>query len=196
MKFFLNILQFLFIPLNIALDLRCSSKLGRRKEGPPCIIPYKVDGELHLECTTYFRPQNQSIPKSLIARPICPTRKVNPTTLEASKNIEDWAECEPACLLMDYRSNEQIQEDLIELGERYPTLAMPFVIGVSENSQPLMGLRISRNVRGNQRALKPMVRLVSNLNGDETSGREILTHLAFHLLYKYQKVIIFIAAYL
>ena len=84
-----------------------------------------------MECTTYFRPQNQSIPKSLIARPICPTRNVDPSTLEASKSIEDWAECDSGCLLMDYRTNAQMNADLIDLGDRYPTLAMPFVIGVS-----------------------------------------------------------------
>lgn len=172
-----------------ALDLQCSTRLNRRKTGPPCIIPYRVQGELHLECTTFFRPANQSIPQSLIARPICPTRNVNPATLEASDSIEDWAECGTGCHLMDYRTNKQINTDLIELADRYPTLAMPFVIGVSHNSQPLTGIRIARNVRGKQQALRPMVRLVSNINGDEASGREILAHLALYLLYMYEKVI-------
>ena len=171
-----------------ALDFRCSSRLGRTQPGPSCIFPFKIDGELHLECTTYFRPTNQSIPKSLIARPICPIRNVDPATLEASKDVKDWARCEPACLLMDYRSNDQLNDDLLDLGERYPAIAMPFVIGVSSNSNPLMGLRISRNVRKKQQALKPMIRLMSNINGDEATGREILTHLALHLLYMYGKV--------
>ena len=184
----LLILTFLLASQALALEINCSTKQKRRNAGPACIIPYRVQGEIHLECTTYFRPQNQSIPQSLIARPICPTRNVNPETLEASDSIEDWAECGGDCQLMDYRTNDQMNADLIELGERYPNLAMPFVIGATHNSQPLMGIRLARNVRGKQPALRPMVRLLSNLHGDEASGREILAHLAFYLLYLYEKV--------
>ena len=36
--------------------------------------------------------------------------------------------------------------------------------------------------------LRPLVRLVSNLAGDEATGRELLAHLALHLLYLYNKV--------
>ena len=55
----------------------------------------------------------------------------------------------------------------------------------------MLGLRISRGVRSPEAAageLRPLVRLVSNLAGDEATGRELLAHLALHLLYLYNKV--------
>ena len=108
--------------------------------------------------------------------------------------------------MMDYRTNTVLREDLMEMGRMFPDIAMPFVIGsstvssvftclkfvlsgVSANFTPLTGIRISRDVRlGSPSSLKPLVRLVSNIAGDETTGRELLTHLALHLLYLYNKV--------
>ena len=114
-------------------------------------------------------------------------RNVHPETLIASRNISDWARCDSRCLLMDYRSNEQLNKDLLEMADMFSNIAMPFVIGLSSRQSPLVGIRISGNVRRGQDTLKPMVRLVSNLAGDETTGRELLTHFALHLLHQYNK---------
>ena len=120
--------------------------------------------------------------------------------------MSDWAVCHGSCLMMDYRTNTGLREDLMEMGRMFPDIAMPFVIGsstvssvftclkfvlsgVSANFTPLTGIRISRDVRlGSPSSLKPLVRLVSNIAGDEATGRELLTHLALHLLYLYNKV--------
>ena len=58
-----------------------------------------------------------------------------------------------------------------------------------------MGIRISRDVRdssgassGASSSLKPLVRLVSNIAGDEATGRELVTHLGLYLLFQYNKV--------
>ena len=104
------------------------------------------------------------------------------------KNISDWARCDSKCLLIDYRSNNQLNDDLLEMADMFSNIAMPFVIGLSTKQSPLLGLRISRNVRQSQDTLKPLVRLVSNIAGDETTGRELLVHFALHLLYQYNKV--------
>ena len=56
------------------IKLRCKSRLGPRKKGPECIIPYRLNGELHLECTQRFRPRNQSLERALISVPLCPIR--------------------------------------------------------------------------------------------------------------------------
>ena len=88
---------------------------------------------------------------------------------------------------MDYRSNEQLNKDLLEMADMFSNIAMPFVIGLSSRQSPLVGIRISGNVRRGQDTLKPLVRLVSNLAGDETTGRELLTHFALHLLHQYNK---------
>ena len=71
--------------------------------------------------------------------------------------------------------------------DRFSNIALPFVIGLSSRQSPLVGIRISGNVRLGQDTLKPQVRLVSNLAGDEATGRELLTHFALHLLHQYNK---------
>lgn len=88
---------------------------------------------------------------------------------------------------MDYRSNEQLNKDLVEMADMFSNIALPFVIGLSSRQSPLVGIRISSNVRLGQDTLKPQVRLVSNLAGDETTGRELLTHFALYLLHGYNK---------
>ena len=55
-------------------------------------------------------------------------------------------------------------------------------------NQPMVGLRISKNVRQERKLLKPMVRLVANIGGNEVVGREILLQLGQHLLMGYGKV--------
>ena len=42
-----------------------------------------------------------------LVRPVCPVRGLDPVTGEASRNVSDWAECGPDCLLLDYRSNKR-----------------------------------------------------------------------------------------
>ena len=86
---------------------------------------------------------------------------------------------------MDYRSNKQLHLDLLEMADKFSNLAMPFAIGVSSRQSPLLGVRISRDVRRRQDTLKPLVRLVSNIAGDEATGRELLLHFALHLLQQY-----------
>ena len=56
------------------IRLRCRSRLGSRKKGPECVIPYRLNGELHLECTQRFKPINQTLERSLISVPLCPIR--------------------------------------------------------------------------------------------------------------------------
>ncbi len=48
--------------------------------------------------------------------------------------------------------------------------------------------RLSNTVRSKRESLKPMVRLVANIHGNEAVGREILLHLAYHLLHGYSQV--------
>ena len=43
--------------------------------------------------------------------------------------MSDWAVCHSSCLMMDYRNNTVLREDLMEMGRMFPHIAMPFVIG-------------------------------------------------------------------
>lgn len=116
---------------------------------------------------------------------MCPTKLKNVVTLEASSNPDDWGVCSKFCNLKHYKSNEEIYDQIVELSERYFSIARPFILGNSLGGQPLIGLRISKDVRQERQLLKPMVRLVANIHGNEATGREILLNLGQHLLMAY-----------
>ena len=54
---------------------------------------------------------------------------MNPLTKEVSRSLSDWSVCHYSCLMMDYRTNQEMQEDVLELAEMFPSIAVPFVIG-------------------------------------------------------------------
>ena len=58
-------------------------------------------------------------------------RNVNPLSLEASDSLSDWAVCHHSCLMMDYRTNTALREDIMEMARMFPNIAVPFVIGSS-----------------------------------------------------------------
>ena len=56
---------------------------------------------------------------------------MNPLSLEASDSLSDWAVCHSSCLMMDYRTNTALREDIMEMARMFPNIAVPFVIGSS-----------------------------------------------------------------
>ena len=167
---------FAFIHTATAQD-SCRITSGLRKA---CIFPYRFNGKTYSECTTN-RPGYSS-------EPVCPTRLTDRQTLEASENPDDWGQCSTGCPLHSYSSNQGMFDEIVELGQQFPTLAQPFTIGFSTQGVELVGIRISRSVRRGRKELKPMVRLVGNIHGNEVVGREVLLHLARHLLTGYNVV--------
>ena len=116
---------------------------------------------------------------------MCPFRIVNPDTLDASPSPDDWGECSTNCDLQAYTSTQDIFTAIVQLGREYPGIAKPFTIGYSAQGVELVGIRISQGVRKERKLLKPMVRLVGNIHGNEVVGREVLLHFARHLLQGY-----------
>jgi len=145
-------------------------------ENLPCIIPYRLDGNLHTECTGRLWPTSSSDTRVI---PMCPT------SLSSNGEGLDWGRCNKECPLASYRSNTQMYDEILSLSQSHPSLASPFIIGESELKNPLVGIRISRGVRRPRESLKPMVRLVGNIHGNEAVGREIIITFARHLLLGY-----------
>eukprot|EP00091_Calanus_sinicus_P006621 TRINITY_DN17317_c0_g1_i1.p1 TRINITY_DN17317_c0_g1~~TRINITY_DN17317_c0_g1_i1.p1 ORF type:complete len:202 (-),score=25.10 TRINITY_DN17317_c0_g1_i1:74-679(-) len=109
----------------------------------------------------------------------------NDITLESSQDPKDWGRCAKKCDLQEYSSNQKIFDDIVDLTSRFYQLAMPFTIGLSTKGQQLVGIRIFKNVRRERKLMKPMVRFVGNMHGNEAVGREVLLHLSRHLLQGY-----------
>ncbi len=67
-------------------------------------------------------------------------------------------------------------QDLIE--KNFPENVRTFSIGDSINGQDLKGIRMSSGLRGFEGnstiELRPMVKLVANVHGNEPTGRELL----------------------
>ena len=156
----------------IPLVTACGTDYGR---GPPCVFPFRLDGQLYISCTT--RPVPGSGETGPVLPPHCPTR-VNPDTLEASTEVGDWGTCDRHCPLRNYRSNADITDNLNNIAITYPDLAEVFSIGRSVRGENLTGIRLSSGIRDERKLLKPMVALIGNMHGNEVVCREVLTHLA------------------
>lgn len=137
------------------------------------------DNRTYFECSTEA-PGGR---RDLFGR--CPTRLVAGSR-EASSDPGDWAKCDRVtCPLQQYTQNADIQGHMLQLSELYPDLAQFVLVGQSSLGQNITGLRISRNVRQERQLLKPMVRYVGNMHGNEPVGREMLNHFASVLLQGY-----------
>lgn len=112
--------------------------------------------------------------------------------LAAPLDPSSWAACSSSCLLVDYRTNQQLHrvtphpphpQDLASLAASFPRLASTFVLGGSVEGRPLLGLRLGTRSGGPgdgmqdvqcskhhtppRRQLRPRVRLYSGLAGDQ-----------------------------
>jgi len=84
-----------------------------------------------------------------------------------------------------YRHYDELMELFTTFASKYPQIARTGSIGNSTQGRRLAYIELSLNVNAELPA-KPRVKLVGNMHGDETVGREILVNLAEHLLYTYQ----------
>lgn len=84
-----------------------------------------------------------------------------------------------------YHTYEDLKGVIDQLTTRYPTLCEKFVIGKSIEGRDLMGIRILNKTKassGGGGVWMDEVKLVGNMHGDETVGREVLIRFAKELL--------------
>ncbi len=84
-----------------------------------------------------------------------------------------------------YPTFEENTAKLQKLAANFPKLAQLTSIGKSANGKDLWVLKISNNAVVDQ--IKPEVKLISSMHGDEITGRELLMRLADDLLNGYGK---------
>eukprot|EP00096_Caligus_rogercresseyi_P007380 TRINITY_DN2522_c0_g1_i1.p1 TRINITY_DN2522_c0_g1~~TRINITY_DN2522_c0_g1_i1.p1 ORF type:complete len:485 (-),score=130.93 TRINITY_DN2522_c0_g1_i1:115-1569(-) len=169
----LGIISSVALPGSFGFYEPCRTKsLG----GRPCAFPYVLDGSLEWSCTRNYKNDGR-------LEGWCPT-VVEPGSLSG----RDWYECdsESRCPLLQYSSNAEAREHLRDLAENYPRLSRAVSIGKSALGAPLAGIVMSGGLNvGPREALKPMVKLLGNMHGNEPVGRELLLHFARHLLGSY-----------
>ena len=112
-----------------------------------------------------------------------------------------WGQCSENCPLMKYHTNEEYRNELSFLERQKPQNAIKFSLGESYRKfTPLEGIRLSKdilttvsrpiietdiysdNFRKVLPGLRPMVKLIGNIHGNEPVGRELLMHFANYVL--------------
>ncbi len=87
-----------------------------------------------------------------------------------------------------YMSHNELSDFLLDLETKYPHLAARHSIGKSVQERDLWALELRSNIGAERPLGQPMVKMVANMHGDETVGRELLIFLAQYLLNNYGKV--------
>lgn len=167
------------ILFNSETSLSWGGRTCNSREGLPCQLPFTFQGKEFYECWTLSPGYGD------VAYGRCPVRLLNQTSREASSKAEDWQQCGPSCPLQTYTPNKQLEARLASLAEGNPQLVRFFSVGTSHLGQDIPAVQISKGVNQPRTLLKPKVRYVGNMHGNEPVGRELLLHLAERLVAGY-----------
>jgi len=114
-------------------------------------------------------------------------KKYNTTKLKEEEKpqlVKEWVD---TAFIKEYADHIQMVDILEKLTVDYPSIAKRYSIGSSEEGRSLDCIRITQNVKAERQFLKPMVKFVANIHGDEAVGRELLIGLARYLTENYEK---------
>ena len=85
-----------------------------------------------------------------------------------------------------YHDYEQMKDEMRKIHRTWPHLTKIYRLSKkSVEGRKLLVIQISENVRRERTIVKPVVKLVGNIHGNEVAGREILLFLAKYLLMMY-----------
>lgn len=102
-------------------------------------------------------------------------------------NLLLLTECQSSeVTLSDYHNYTQLMDELDNLAETYPDLAKLYSLGQTAESRELLVMQISQGVNEQRVKLKPMMKLVANMHGNEAVGRELMLALSRYLLENYE----------
>jgi len=88
-------------------------------------------------------------------------------------------------VLSGYHSHASLEEALDNLGRDHPTFVYKYNLGSSTEGRSIPALRFATN--HTRPLLRPMVKYVANMHGDEAVGRELMIALCEYLAKSYQK---------
>eukprot|EP00095_Tigriopus_kingsejongensis_P004319 maker-scaffold228_size248166-snap-gene-0.11 protein:Tk04319 transcript:maker-scaffold228_size248166-snap-gene-0.11-mRNA-1 annotation:"GH12395" len=153
-----------------------------------CLFPYMLESVLRHEC---IRINGTSM---------CPV------ALDADRKPLTMVKCSESCPLERYHTHDDILAEFQELQTEYEKHVEVFSVGKSTLGEPLWVINLSANLRQHKRPpraadnldedhqreaetlqyqLRPKVKLIGNMHGNEPVGRELLIHLAKSLLHGY-----------
>ena len=89
-----------------------------------------------------------------------------------------------------YHNYQELTDELHKIHKNWPELTNLYNLSeTSVEGRSLWVLQITKDVHKRHRGeLRPMVKYVGNIHGNEAVGRELLIHLAKYLLHSYSSV--------
>eukprot|EP00090_Calanus_glacialis_P031812 TRINITY_DN52848_c0_g1_i1.p1 TRINITY_DN52848_c0_g1~~TRINITY_DN52848_c0_g1_i1.p1 ORF type:complete len:483 (-),score=100.01 TRINITY_DN52848_c0_g1_i1:48-1496(-) len=90
-------------------------------------------------------------------------------------------------VLSDYHNYTQLMDELDTLIESYSELSRLYILGGTIEERDIPVIQISQGVREDRVKLKPMIKLIANMHGNEAVGRELMLALARYLLQNYER---------
>merc|ERR1719228_2051000 len=90
-------------------------------------------------------------------------------------------------VLPDYHNYTQLVDELDTLVESYSDLSKLYLLGTTLEGRDIPVIQISEGVKKERVELKPMVKLIANMHGNEAVGRELMLALARYLLQNYER---------
>ena len=84
-----------------------------------------------------------------------------------------------------YHTHTKLKEEINMLATQYSEIAVQYSIGQSVNGRDLICLKITEDATKERQLLKPQVKYIANIHGDEVVGRELLLALARALCEQY-----------
>ena len=84
-----------------------------------------------------------------------------------------------------YHSHTRLREELDSLCEEFSDITSQYSIGKTVEGRDILCLKITEGVHSERSLLKPQVKYVGGIHGDEVVGRELLLYLARALCQQY-----------
>lgn len=92
---------------------------------------------------------------------------------------------EPMKIELTYHNYDDLTNLLRNVSARFPDLVHLYSIGTSVQGRQLWVALISQDVKDKEKLLKPHVKLIANMHGNEAVGRELLLQLLVYLVNSY-----------
>lgn len=93
----------------------------------------------------------------------------------------------PMKIQMSYHNYDDMVKLLQEASAKFPDLVHLYSIGKSVEGRQLWVATVSGQVRDNQKLLKPHIKLIGNMHGNEAIGRELILQLLVYLVNSYSR---------
>jgi len=87
--------------------------------------------------------------------------------------------------LSNYHNYKELVAEMEAVQADHPDIALKYSIGNSVRGRELLVMRLSQGVRKERELLRPMVKFVANMHGDEVVGRELMIALIRYLADNY-----------